>query len=155
MLKKSLITIGVCIGLFILIYGVWVFVAVQRTATIAVDYKAKINEVAAAIPQDERAWPLYREASIALRLDPEPNIYQIYDDPSFDEPTWPTHEGWSHYDSWIESHQETIAIIRKASKMAGSGLVLGSVAEEDSEVFPNQYAEEQAGNETDDFYSRL
>ncbi|MBI69217.1 MAG: hypothetical protein CMJ38_04225, partial [Phycisphaerae bacterium] len=67
---------GFCLGLIILIYGVWVFVAVQRTATITVDYKAKINEVAAAIPQDDRAWPLYREASIALRLDPEPNIYQ-------------------------------------------------------------------------------
>jgi len=155
MLKKWFFYIGLCIVFFTFVYGLWVFVAMQRTVNIAVDYKAKINEVAAAIPEDDRAWPLYREASVALRLDPEPNIHQIYDDPLFEEPTWPTHEGWSHYDSWIESHQETIAIIRKASKMVGSGLVLGSVAEEDREVFPNQYAEEQAGIETDDFLFSL
>ena len=36
------------------------------TPNIAVDYEAKLNEKAAAVPEGDRAWPYYRDAAIGL-----------------------------------------------------------------------------------------
>ncbi|MEE2912698.1 MAG: hypothetical protein VX436_02720 [Planctomycetota bacterium] len=63
---------SVLICCFVLLYGVLVVLATKRTATISVDYVEIINEKATAVPVDQRAWPHYREASIALRNRPEP-----------------------------------------------------------------------------------
>ena len=65
------------LGCLIIVYGIWVGVAMSRTATISVDYVAAINEKAAAIPESQQAWPLYREAGIALRAaqEPEGNLF--------------------------------------------------------------------------------
>ncbi len=80
--------------LFLLTYVVWVLIAWNRKATISVDYIALLNETSATVPENDRAWPLYRDAGIALRKNPEPSSFSedIYDD--MDAPTWPDQAGW-------------------------------------------------------------
>ena len=78
-LRKVFAWTGLLIVCFITLYGVLVVMAMNRTATISVDYVAIINEKAAAVPEDQRAWPFYREAGIALNKRPEPGDSVFYD----------------------------------------------------------------------------
>ena len=141
--------VAITIVVVLLVYGVWVIVAMNRTATISVDYVAIINEKAAAVPVDQRAWPLYREAGIALRRRPEPGG-EVFYDLDIDYPEWPNQEGWSHYADWIQSHESTLAMIHEGAAFDGMGFITsGTVAEEDRELFPDYYASQQT-YETDD-----
>jgi hypothetical protein len=123
--------------------------AMNRTATISVDYVAIINEKAAAVPEDQRAWPFYREAGIALNKRPEPGDSVFYD-LDIDYPEWPDQEGWSYYADWIKHHESTIAMIHKGAAFDGMGFIVsGTTAEEDRELFPDHYFSQQT-EEPDD-----
>ena len=138
-MKKILKRAGVLIGCFVLLYGVLVVVAMNRTATISVDYVAMINETAAAVPEDQRAWSFYREAAIALRSRPEPGSSLFYNLES-EMPEWPDQEGWSHYADWIKSHASTLAMIHKGAALDGMGFIVsGTIAKEDRELWPDQH----------------
>ncbi|MBT4531302.1 MAG: hypothetical protein HOC27_08860 [Phycisphaerae bacterium] len=124
---------------FVTVYIIWVFVAMNRTATIAVDYVAKVNEVASAIPEDERAWPFYREVGIALRNNEEPS--SIFYDNDIEQPTWPDEEGWEYLANWLESHADTLQKTHIATSKDGFGfLISGRVREEDKELWPDEFA---------------
>ena len=140
---------GLLIVCFITLYGVLVVMAMNRTATISVDYVAIINEKAAAVPEDQRAWPFYREAGIALNKRPEPGDSVFYD-LDIDYPEWPDQEGWSYYADWIKHHESTIAMIHKGAAFDGMGFIVsGTTAEEDRELFPDHYFSQQT-EEPDD-----
>ena len=142
--------VGIFIIVFVLVYGGWVLVAMNRKATISVDYFALLNETAAAVPEVERAWPLYREAGIALRLNPIPS--RIFWDEEITEPTWPDQEGWNHYILWLEKHASTLETIYKASTKSGLGHVLSNrVSEEDKELWPERYALQQGADQAEGF----
>ena len=130
-------------GCFVLVYFVMVLFALQRKPTIAVDYVAKMNKTAAAIPEDERAWPLYRAAGIAFNKNSEPTP-EI--DGRYVTPTWVGDAGWDAYAAWIELHDETLDLIRQGTMKAGVGYINGNqIAEEDKELWPEQY-EKTKGN---------
>ncbi|MBC8310451.1 MAG: hypothetical protein H8E83_08065 [Planctomycetes bacterium] len=129
----------VCI---VLAYVVWVAIAMNRSVTISVDYVALLNEKSAAVPENQRAWPLYRDAGIALRKIPMPG--EVYIEEEIEEPNWPDEEGWNHVNEWLLQHHKTLGSIRSASVLQGMGYILdGKVAEEDKELFPYQYASQQ------------
>jgi len=154
MLRKLFIWGCVAVCCLFLTYAIWVIVAMKRTATISVDYVALLNEKAAAVPVELRAWPLYREAAIALRENPEPASVFYEDD--IETPTWPTQEGWVHYTNWLQEHASTIILIRDASKMQGVGYMLtGTVAEEDKELWPEEYEEQQNQPPPDGFFASV
>lgn len=124
-------------GLFVT-YAIWVVVSINRVATISVDYVAMVNEVASAVEEKDRAWPLYRRAGIALKKNEQPS--SVFNDLEIDEPTWPDHEGWSHFANWIEDHDLTLGLLRDASKKRGLGYALqGRISEEDKELWPEEY----------------
>ncbi len=144
--------IGIFIVIIILVYGVWVLVAMNRKATISVDYVAILNETSASVPEDARAWPLYREAGIALRKTPEPSHFSedMYDD--IDTPTWPDQKGWNYYETWIASHSQALDSIHRAAAMESMGYVIGgTIEEENKELWPEQYASQKDIEQTDDF----
>lgn len=142
-MKKVLKWAGMLIGCFVLLYGILVVMAMNRTATISVDYVAIINETAAAVPEDQRAWPFYREAGIALNTRPEP-VSSLFYDLEIDMPEWPDQEGWSHYADWLKHHKSTIALIHQGTALDGMGFVTsGTIAEEDRKLWPDQYKSEQ------------
>jgi hypothetical protein len=128
-------------GGFIFVYLVMVFFALQRKPNIKVDYVTKMNEVAAAIPTEERAWPLYRAAAIAINTNPEPT-------PEVEErfvyPNWPGEAGWDSYSDWIDSHSKTLDLIREGAMKKGMGyLVAHAIAEEDKALWPEEYENAQ------------
>ena len=129
---------GVFVG-FILVYGAWVGIAMTRTATVSVDYVAKLNEVAAAVPEADRAWPIYREASIALMQNEMPS--SVFYDNDLEKPEWPSEEGWAYFETWLQEHIDTLALVRTGANKNGFGLILqGRVQEEDKELWPAQFA---------------
>ena len=131
------------LGCLIIVYGIWIGVAMSRTATISVDYVAAINEKAAAIPESQQAWPLYREAGIALRGAQEPDG-NLFSEDDVEIPNWPTDVGWEHYQTWLDGHIETLETILAGAVMRGSGFIIsGGIAEEDRELWPDQYLSEQ------------
>lgn len=143
MVKKMMLW-GTCFILGILvIYGVWVIVSMNRTATIATDYVAILNEKANAVPEDQRAWPLYRTVGIALQKDPSPD--DIFFKKNLETPVWPDQEGWNYYIDWLKVHQDTIDTIHDAANYQTLGYVLhGKIAEVDKHVFPDYYASQQS-----------
>ena len=153
MLRKLCIFGCVLFGVLLLTYVVWVFIAWNRKATISVDYIALLNETSATVPENDRAWPLYRDAGIALRKNPEPSSFSedMYDD--MDAPTWPDQAGWEYYKTWIDSHVQTLDTIHRAAAMDGMGYVLvGMIAEEDKELWPDQYASQKDLDQSDEFF---
>jgi hypothetical protein len=131
------------LGFLLLVYVCMVFFTLQRTPTISVDYTAKLNEAAAAIPENERAWPLYRTAGIALNKNSEPTP-EI--DGRYVTPTWVGDPGWDTYGVWLELHDETLDLIREGTTKAGVGYINSNqIAEEDKELWPEEY-EKTRGN---------
>lgn len=144
MLRKVLTWTGLLIVCFITLYGVLVVLAMNRTATISVDYVAIINEKAAAVPEDQRAWPFYREACIALNKRPELDPDSVFYDLDIDYPEWPDQEGWSYFADWIKHHESTLALIHKGAAFDGMGFIVSAtVAEADRELFPDYYVSQQ------------
>ena len=143
MLRKLFIWGCVAVFCFFLTYIIWVLVAMNRTATISVDYVALLNEKAAAIPKEQRAWPLVRGAGVALRKWPMPS--EVYIEEEIEEPNWPNDAGWNHMHDWLDQHSETLKTLRKASALQGMGYILdGTIAKEDKELWPEEYESQQA-----------
>lgn len=87
--------------------------------TISVDYAAKLNERAAAVPEEDRAWPLYWEAIRTLhedRYDPEFNRLVYEAEPGTDD--------WAKVVTLFDERKEAIATLHRAAKMPGMGLVV-------------------------------
>lgn len=134
--------VGILALVVVLVYVGWVIVALNRTATIAVDYVALLNEKASAVPEEERAWPYYREAGIALRENPMPG--SVFFDEDIEEPSWPDEKGWNHFEQWLTLHEGTLDTLHEATSKEGFGFILdGEVAEEDRELWPEEYASQQ------------
>jgi hypothetical protein len=150
MLRNLFIYCCVAICCVFLTYAIWVVVAMNRTATISVDYVALLNEKAVAVPKGMRAWPLYRDAAIALGKNPEPT--NVFYEEDIETPTWPTQDGWVHYKKWILEHTDTIDLILEASQREGLGYILnGTVADEDKELWPEEYESQQNQSLPDGF----
>jgi hypothetical protein len=142
MLRKMFKWGGVTFGCIVLIYVVWVLIAMSRTVNISVDYVSILNEKATSIPEKQAAWPLYREAGLALQKFPRPG--NVFFEEDIEEPNWPDQVGWNHVNSWLLQHQNTLNLIRQGSTRQGLGFILaGAVAEEDKELWPEEYESQQ------------
>ena len=138
---KSMKYTAVAFGCIVVVYVVMVFFAMQRKPNIAVDYVAQLNETAASIPENERAWPYYREALIALNKNDEPTP-EVNDRPV--QPEWAGDAGWDEYAHWIDSHKETVNLILQGSAKQGVGFIVGgSMYEKDKELWPEEYEASQ------------
>lgn len=134
---KSMKYASAVFGCLLVVYFTMALFAMNRKTNIAVDYVAKMNETAAAISKSERAWPLYRAAGIALHNNSEPTPKV---DGLFVNPTWAGDTGWDAYAVWLSTHMETVNLIHQGTAKEGMGFIVNSrVAEEDKELWPEQY----------------
>ena len=114
---------------------------------IAVDYAALINAQAAAVPADECAWPVLRDALIAMKMTNgridmpagEVNARELVLDSAR-----PGDEHWPVASAFLIDHEQSLGEIRRAAGMPGLGYVAGYVmAEEDLPLFaPDRTAQE-------------
>lgn len=92
-------------------------------AVISHNYLADMNAVALAVPREQRAWPIYREAFLSL--------------PRLDDPAWkglqdkwpeikPADEQWSLMLAYLQQAQPAIASIRRAAVMEHAAYIVGA-----------------------------
>jgi hypothetical protein len=117
---------------------------------ITVNYWPQVNEHALAIPEDERAWPLIRDALILhteqgsipewliasskpslLSLSPE-QLEHIRSQPAPEEPAPAeyTHLDTmdaAHFVHWLDAHREFISALREASQLSGLGYIISDI----------------------------
>lgn len=103
---------------------------------VTVDYAAKTNEHAAAVPEQDRAWPVYREALLAMGLEDRrdnPNAELLKDG------ELPEDAGWEAAAEYVSAHADAVAQLRVAAGMPGMGYIADfGVAEVDREIFPGK-----------------
>ncbi len=100
--------------------------------TLSVDYLAQLNAPALAVPEEDRAWPLYREAYLGMH-----EYDEAYPKPDYDGVS-PYQPHWMGMVTFLEDHQAELALIREAAQKPGLGLTvgyLGHYRDEDALVF--------------------
>jgi hypothetical protein len=96
--------------------------------TVSVDYIAKLNAPIAAVPEGDRAWPLWRQAILASSesakgewvVFPGAVIGTIHDDPA-----------WPKTVQWLDDHQSAVELARQAGSKSALGFILGPAGSED------------------------
>lgn len=120
--------------LLYLLYGVYFWMGSPSPTT---DYLAQLNAVAASVPDEDRAWPLYRAA--LLDLDDMPKFE------GYSRAPLPGEIGWDEAQAYLEGQQEALALARRAAQRPGLGFVIGhEIAPEDRELWPGLESSDDA-----------
>jgi hypothetical protein len=105
---------------FAALAGAYVVVAILLFAgrpSIKTDYLAIINERAASVPEEERAWPLYRAALKGMGLvewNTSPKWVQ-------DAELAPGSPAWTEAKNWLESRGSSLQLVRQAAQRRDLG----------------------------------
>lgn len=123
--KRGWQTIGCTLLLALVVYGVAAARLLLASPAVSHDYLADLNATAAAVPEADRAWPIYRAALMSLYgSDWEaaaPNVG-----------VQPGDEGWKTMSVFLASNQPALALLREASAKPGLGFITGfAIAPED------------------------
>ena len=109
----------VLFGLLYVLYGIFLMMGRPLIKT---DYLAVINERAAAVPDAERAWPLYRDALLAMGV----TANQANPDPAHgltNPDAKPGDTDWPKFAAFLQSHADSIAKLRAAAGRSELGFV--------------------------------
>jgi hypothetical protein len=88
---------------------------------VTTDYLAQMNKPALAVPVDQQAWPLYRDAIIATR-DWNPPPAPASDD---DSNIQPGERRWPWVVAWMHAHAPAIEEARQAANKPALGFIYG------------------------------
>lgn len=90
--------------------------------SIKVDYLAISNERAKSVPEAERAWPLYRDALLAMGAKSDRNNYEpVHAIPNGD--ATPGDTNWPKFERFLRDHADSIAKLREAAERPDLGFV--------------------------------
>jgi hypothetical protein len=127
------------VGLVLVYIGIGVFFVVSKPRP-TVDYRPQLNAVAAAVPEADRAWPVYRTALIALG--DMPDFEGLSRKPLPGEP------GWAIAEEYLAANAEALATARSAAAMPGLGyIVRNGIAEEDFALWPEEADIDRTGED--------
>lgn len=105
------------------------------------DYVADLNKTALAVPLEQRAWPVYREALIEL-----PRFEKVVDRPDPPHPAGvkPGDPDWHAFEQFVIDHADRLALIRRAAAMPGFGFVASPlISEDDRKLWPEMGKDER------------
>ena len=115
------ITAVVAVVYAILFFRLWL-----GRPTVAVNYLTQLNEPILQLPQNDRAWPLWRQAIIASadgmkdnKLDFSQDITSTSLAPDQESPPW------SQTVKWLDDHASAVELARAAGRKAAMGFILG------------------------------
>jgi hypothetical protein len=114
--------------------------------TIKTDYLAIVNERALSVPEAERAWPIYREALLAMGAKGVPNNPESATAfPNCDAK--PGDADWPELEQFLRDHADSIAKLRTAAERPNLGFVTSNsfvaFSPEDRELFGVSITNEQ------------
>jgi hypothetical protein len=102
------------------------------------DYLADLNRVAAAVPQHERAWPLYRQALMGMQSPLEVVDVEGPQSPTHPAGVKPGDEHWSAYERYALENADRVALIRRAAGLPGFGFIASrQVSKDDAALWPH------------------
>ncbi len=132
--RKRLILAGIClIALLTVTYFGSVLYYKSGSIVISRDFEAEITAKARAVAEEDRAWPLYREALIVLL----PGYDVISDTYSGAIPSWPDIAGWEDMVAFLSENEASLDLIREAASKPGMGYVVGHTPQtEDDALWP-------------------
>lgn len=112
--KRTVQTIGLTVATAVVLYLLLAARYFAGSPNPARDYVAEINAAAAAVPEDERAWPVYRSAMASLKQDEE--LWRLLG-------TVPGQDEWLILRERLPHHDETIAALRRGARKPALGFV--------------------------------
>ncbi len=121
---KVLRVAGWALAAFALCYGLLFARYYAGRPVVSVDYVAAFNAPIKAVPEPDRAWPLYREAMLeigrpgaggAITLEDASRLWELKPG----DPQWPATA------AWLDAHQPAIALVRRAAAKPALGFILG------------------------------
>ncbi|HKD38547.1 MAG TPA: hypothetical protein VKB78_17165, partial [Pirellulales bacterium] len=101
--------------------------------TISHNYAADLNAPAKSVPEDQRAWPLYREALMTMTREPyygwpedklPPDVADFYA-----AAEKPGGKHWDVVEKWLNQNREPIKLVRKAAGRSRLGFFYGDPAD--------------------------
>lgn len=112
--------------------------------TVKTDYLAILNEPAAAVPEEQRAWPLYREALLALDAKQMSDTTSPYVAAAN---STPGSESWEQTVQFLNDHASAFAKLRDAAARPELGFIAhtlpGAFSPEDRKLFGMEVTAEQ------------
>ncbi len=109
--------LGACIAVLLGIYGLLALRLAIAEPSITHDYLADINAAALRVPESDRAWPIYEQASAALSPLPE----HLRKDWGWVEPGDPR---WNAATEFVRSNRDALELAHQAAAKPALGLVL-------------------------------
>lgn len=139
--RRAMRRIGQALGVLVVVYAVAAIYFAAGRPQVSVDYLARMNAAALAVPEEDRAWPVYREALLALDREQATKIAAL-------KGLEPGVEGWDDAVRFIADHGPALATARRAAAMESLGFVFStSIAAEDRDLWPERYGQEQTAFE--------
>jgi hypothetical protein len=121
-------------------WSVWAFLAIVAIyfvsglylllgrPSISTDYLARINARAFAVPEDERAWPLYREALLELGLNEGIRDFGWDTSPlGLSMGTNPDDAHWPQVEQFLLDHQPALAKLHQAGQKESLGMPVWNI----------------------------
>ncbi len=129
--RRALQAAGGVLALVLVVYAGFAIRYWGARPKVTRDYIADVNVKALAVPREQAAWPVYREALLSVSIPPE-----LWRKNGFD---WkPGEPGWDQTAKVVESNSGPIARLRDAAARPGLGFLASSrVAPEDRPLFPD------------------
>ena len=122
--RRTLQATAAALCLSIALYGVLIVRYFSGSPEIARDYTAEVNATILAVPEEQRAWPLYREALLALEVSPLP---------ASEVKQWPLLPAdapqWLEARRVIAASQASLDLIRRGARRSHMGYPLTSLSD--------------------------
>jgi hypothetical protein len=106
-------------GALVAVYAAMVLYQMTGRPTIKVNYLAMYNQRAVSSREEERAWPLYRQALSQLMIGRELPAWID------DRELGPTDAAWPQAVAWLKNHEAALAMVREATKRPEMGFAVG------------------------------
>jgi hypothetical protein len=115
-LRRAILALGLAYGLLAIYYF-------SGRAVPKVDYIAAWNADLSKVPDDHRAWPMYRDAIVTMKLEP----YATPDHPWLHErlEARPGDADWPAIATWLAENAKSLELVRQAAKKPSLGFALG------------------------------
>ncbi len=132
MLVRTVQATAAIAGLIVLAIGLLVGRMFVGSPVVSVDYLAKFNEPAVGHAHDEVAWPVYRDAMMAIKPSIPTNPIFTGDGGA------PGTEKWDDAVTWLQEIQPVLDSVRHGSQRAHLGFVISdSLSPEDQKLWPD------------------
>ncbi|MBB6428890.1 hypothetical protein [Algisphaera agarilytica] len=115
------------IAVLVLFYALLAVRFFMGSPQVTVDYVAAMNADARAVPAEDQAWPIYREAWIAFGM-AEHDLAPLFPDdhhPSSRSLLRPGDAGWNESRAFLAEHQPLLDALRQAGAKPGLGYEAG------------------------------